>query len=173
MRHDLIDVLYTYKNVFASDNGPLGAIRGHEVDISVKIDRKYPPVLRILAYPACPRSREALEKSIQEVIQLGLVRKLGHNEEAEATTPVFMACNNDVSRMVGEFRALNTYTVPDRYPIPRIQEIFTQLSKSKYITSIDPLNAFNHNVLTPKAKKSLKIITQCGIYEYFRILFCI
>ncbi|MBW0535687.1 hypothetical protein O181_075402 [Austropuccinia psidii MF-1] len=28
MRHDLIDVLYTYKNAFASDNEPLGAIIG-------------------------------------------------------------------------------------------------------------------------------------------------
>ncbi|MBW0535596.1 hypothetical protein O181_075311 [Austropuccinia psidii MF-1] len=29
MRHDLIDVLYTYKNAFASDNEPLGAIKGN------------------------------------------------------------------------------------------------------------------------------------------------
>ncbi|MBW0540380.1 hypothetical protein O181_080095 [Austropuccinia psidii MF-1] len=29
MRHELIDVLYTYNDVFASDNEPLGAIKGH------------------------------------------------------------------------------------------------------------------------------------------------
>ncbi|MBW0552191.1 hypothetical protein O181_091906 [Austropuccinia psidii MF-1] len=31
MTHDLIDVLYTYKNDFASDNEPLGAIKGKKV----------------------------------------------------------------------------------------------------------------------------------------------
>ncbi|MBW0545886.1 hypothetical protein O181_085601 [Austropuccinia psidii MF-1] len=73
--------------------------------------------------------------------------------------------------MVGDFRALNTYTVPDRYPIPRIQETSTQLSKAKYMTSMDALKGFHQNVLTPKAKKLLRIITQCGIYEYLRMPF--
>ncbi|MBW0558341.1 hypothetical protein O181_098056 [Austropuccinia psidii MF-1] len=45
MRPDLIDVLYTYKKAFASDNKPLGAIKRHEVDITLNIDRPYPPVL--------------------------------------------------------------------------------------------------------------------------------
>ncbi|MBW0571078.1 hypothetical protein O181_110793, partial [Austropuccinia psidii MF-1] len=73
--------------------------------------------------------------------------------------------------MVGDFRALNTYTVPDRYPIPRIQETLTQLSKAKYITSMDALKGFHQNVLMPKAKKLLRIITHCGIYEYLRMPF--
>ncbi|MBW0590124.1 hypothetical protein O181_129839 [Austropuccinia psidii MF-1] len=73
--------------------------------------------------------------------------------------------------MVGDFRAFNNYTAQDRYPIPRIQEILTQLSQAKYITSIDALKCFNQNVLTPKAKKSLRIITHCGIYEYLRMSF--
>ncbi|MBW0499824.1 hypothetical protein O181_039539 [Austropuccinia psidii MF-1] len=95
MRHDLIDVLYTYKNAFASDNEPLGAIKVHEVDITLNIDRPYPPVLRRPAYPASPRAREALEKHIQDFIQLGLLRKVGHNEEVELTTPFIIAWKND------------------------------------------------------------------------------
>ncbi|MBW0480775.1 hypothetical protein O181_020490 [Austropuccinia psidii MF-1] len=61
MRLELDDVLYKYKNAFASHKEPLGAIKLHEVDITVNIDRTYPPVLRIPAYPASPRAREALE----------------------------------------------------------------------------------------------------------------
>ncbi|MBW0498382.1 hypothetical protein O181_038097 [Austropuccinia psidii MF-1] len=95
MRLDRIDVLYTYKNSFASDNEPLGAIKGHEVDITLTIDRPYPPVLRIPAYLVSPRAREALEKHIQELIQLGLLRKIGHNEEVEVTKPVIISWHND------------------------------------------------------------------------------
>ncbi|MBW0519733.1 hypothetical protein O181_059448 [Austropuccinia psidii MF-1] len=108
MRHELIDVLYTYNNAFASDNEPLGAIKGHEVDITLNIDRPYPPVLRRPAYPASPRAREAFEKHIQELIQLGVLRKVGHNEEFRVTKPVIIAWHNDKSGMVGEFRALST-----------------------------------------------------------------
>ncbi|MBW0480368.1 hypothetical protein O181_020083 [Austropuccinia psidii MF-1] len=73
--------------------------------------------------------------------------------------------------MVGDFRASNTYTAPDRHQIPRIQETLTELSKAKYITSIDALKGFHQNVLLPKAKKLLRIITHCGIYEYLRMPF--
>ncbi|MBW0465546.1 hypothetical protein O181_005261 [Austropuccinia psidii MF-1] len=73
--------------------------------------------------------------------------------------------------MVGDFRALSTYTFPDRYPIPRIQETLTQLSKANYITSMDALKGFHQNVLMPKTEKSLRIITRCGIYEYLRMPF--
>ncbi|MBW0521035.1 hypothetical protein O181_060750 [Austropuccinia psidii MF-1] len=131
MQHELIDVLYTYNNEFAWDNEPLGAIKGHEGDITLNIDRPYPRVLRRPAYPARPRAREALEKHIQELIQLGVLRKVGHNEEVEVATPVIIAWHNQKSRIVGDFRALNTYKAPDRYSIPRIQETLTQLSKGK------------------------------------------
>ncbi|MBW0558758.1 hypothetical protein O181_098473 [Austropuccinia psidii MF-1] len=170
-RHKLINVLYTYNKNFASYNEPLGSIKGHEVDITLNIDRPYPPVLRRPAYPASPRAREALEKHIQEFIQLGVLRKAGHNEDVEVTTPVIISCHNDKSRMVGDFRELNAYKIPDRYPIPRIQETFTQLSKAEYIPSMDALKGFHQNPLMPKTKKNLRIITHCGIYEYLRITF--
>ncbi|MBW0467639.1 hypothetical protein O181_007354 [Austropuccinia psidii MF-1] len=108
MRHDLIDVPYTYKSAFPSDNEPSGAIKGDEVDININIDRPYPPALRRPAYPSSPRAREALQKQIQELIQLGVLRKVGHNEEVEVTTPVIVAWNNDTSRMVGALREFNT-----------------------------------------------------------------
>ncbi|MBW0552848.1 hypothetical protein O181_092563 [Austropuccinia psidii MF-1] len=152
MRNELLDVLYTYNNAFASDNEPLGARKGHEVDITLNTDRKYPPVLRRPAYPASPRAREAFKKHIQELIQLSVIRKVGHKEEVEVKTSVIIAWHNDKSRMVGNFRALNTSTVSDRYPVPRIQETLTQLSKYKYITSMDALRGFHQNVLMPKAK---------------------
>ncbi|MBW0515894.1 hypothetical protein O181_055609 [Austropuccinia psidii MF-1] len=129
------------------------AIEGNEVDITIDIDRTYPPVLRRPAYPASPRAIEALEKNIQEFIQLGVLRKVGHNEEVAVTTPVIIAWHNDESRMVGDFRALNTYTVPDRSPIPRIQETLMQFSKAKM--QFDIKNAPSHyqrmiNTIFPK-----------------------
>ncbi|MBW0586212.1 hypothetical protein O181_125927 [Austropuccinia psidii MF-1] len=108
MKHELVNVLFTYINASASDNEPLGTIRGHEVDVSLNIDQPYPSELRETAYPESPRTREALEKHIQELIQLGLLRKVCHNEGVEVTTPVIITSYNDKSRMVEDFTALNT-----------------------------------------------------------------
>ncbi|MBW0530713.1 hypothetical protein O181_070428, partial [Austropuccinia psidii MF-1] len=125
-------------------------IKGHEVDITLNIDRPYTPVLRRPAYPASPRAREALKKHIQELIQLGVLRKVGHNEEVEVTTPVIISWNTDKSRMVGDFRALNTYTVPDSNPIPRAQETLTQLSKAKLARELDKPSGVNTNISLKK-----------------------
>ncbi|MBW0590272.1 hypothetical protein O181_129987 [Austropuccinia psidii MF-1] len=135
------------------------------------VERPYPPLLRIPAYPASPRDREALESHINELMKLGVLRNVGCKEEVEVTTPVIITWHNDKSRMVGYFRAFNTYTIPDRYPIPRIHETLNQLSKAKLITPMDALKGFDQNVLTPHARKLLRIIAHCGIYEYLRMPF--
>ncbi|MBW0549662.1 hypothetical protein O181_089377 [Austropuccinia psidii MF-1] len=170
MKEELIEILYQYREAFASDNEPLGAIKGHEVDIMVDVERPNPPLLRP-AYSASPRAREALESHINELMKLGVLRKVGHNEEVEVTTPVIITWHNDKSRIVGDFRSLNTYTIPDRYPIPRIHETLTQLSKAIFITSMDSLKGFHQNFLTPHARKLLRIISHFGIYEYLRMCF--
>ncbi|MBW0492643.1 hypothetical protein O181_032358 [Austropuccinia psidii MF-1] len=92
------------------------------------IERPYQPLLRRPAYPSSPKSRKALEINIKELLDIGVIRKVGHNEEVEITTQVIVAWHNGKSRMVGDFRALNTYTGPDRYPIPKIQIALTQIS---------------------------------------------
>ncbi|MBW0587005.1 hypothetical protein O181_126720, partial [Austropuccinia psidii MF-1] len=73
--------------------------------------------------------------------------------------------------MVGDFKALNTYKIPARQPIPRIHETLTQLSQAKFITAMDSLKGFHQNVLTDNSKKLLRIIVHCGIFEYLRMLF--
>ncbi|MBW0585516.1 hypothetical protein O181_125231 [Austropuccinia psidii MF-1] len=84
----------TAKGAFASDKEPLGAILGHEVDIIFDIERPYPPRLRRPAYPESPKSREALENHIKKLLDLGVIRKVGHNEEVEITTLVIVAWHN-------------------------------------------------------------------------------
>ncbi|MBW0546161.1 hypothetical protein O181_085876 [Austropuccinia psidii MF-1] len=73
--------------------------------------------------------------------------------------------------MVGDFRALNTYTVPDRYPIPKIQIAFTQILQAVYIATMDSLKGFNQKLVRPRGRKYLRISVHCGVYEYLRMPF--
>ncbi|MBW0522948.1 hypothetical protein O181_062663 [Austropuccinia psidii MF-1] len=173
MKEKLIELLFKYKNAFATDKEPLGAMIGREVDITLKVEKPYPPLLRRPAYPASPRAREALEVHMKELMDLALLRRVGHNEQVEVTTPVIVTWHNGKSRMVGDFRVPNTYTIPDRYPIPRIHEKLTQLSQDKLITDMESLKGFHQNVLTDNAIKLLRIIVHCGMFEYLRMTFVI
>ncbi|MBW0474629.1 hypothetical protein O181_014344 [Austropuccinia psidii MF-1] len=138
---------------------------GHEFYIILNIERPYPPFLQRPAYPESPKSRGALELHIKELLELGVIRKVGHNEEVEITTPVIVAWNNGKYRMVGDFNALKNDTVLDRYPIPKSQISLTQISKEVYISTTDALKGFHQDVVTSRARKSLKIMVYFKVYE--------
>ncbi|MBW0547566.1 hypothetical protein O181_087281 [Austropuccinia psidii MF-1] len=143
MKEESIEILSQYKEAFASDNEPIGAIKGHEVEIMLNAKRPYHTPLRRPDYPASPRAREALETNIDDLMKLGVLREVENNEEVEVTNPVIISWHNDKSRMVGDFRTFNNYTITDRYPIPRIHETFTQLYKANLITSMNSLKFFS------------------------------
>ncbi|MBW0539767.1 hypothetical protein O181_079482 [Austropuccinia psidii MF-1] len=104
-------------------------------------------------------------------MDFGVLRKVCYNEQVEVTTPVIITWHNGKSRMLGDFRTLNTYTIPDGYPIPRIHETLTQSFQAKFITAMDALKVFNQNFLTDNSKKLLRIIVHCGIFKYLRMPF--
>ncbi|MBW0475246.1 hypothetical protein O181_014961 [Austropuccinia psidii MF-1] len=147
MKERLIDLLFKYKSPFATDKEPLGSIIGHEVDILINVEKHYPTLLRRPAYPAIPRDREALGVEIKELLDLRILRKVGNNEQVEVITLVIITWHNRKSRMVGDFRALNTCTIPDRYPIFRAHEKLTQLSQAKLIKAMDALKVYHQNFL--------------------------
>ncbi|MBW0531379.1 hypothetical protein O181_071094 [Austropuccinia psidii MF-1] len=89
--NELSSLLYGHKEAFASDKEPLGAIIGHEVEIILNIERPYPPLLQRPAYSENPKSRQALEIHIKELLDLDVIRKVVHNAEVEITTTVIVA----------------------------------------------------------------------------------
>ncbi|MBW0530632.1 hypothetical protein O181_070347 [Austropuccinia psidii MF-1] len=72
-------LLFKYKDAFATDKDLLGAIIRHEGDIILNLEKYFPPLLRRPAYPASTSAREALEVHIKELMDLGVLRKVGHN----------------------------------------------------------------------------------------------
>ncbi|MBW0499374.1 hypothetical protein O181_039089 [Austropuccinia psidii MF-1] len=142
----------------------MGAIIGKELEIILNLEKTYPPLLRRPAYPDSPRAREALEVQIKKLMDLGVLRRVVHDEQVEITKPVIIPWNNGKSSMVWDLRALNTYTIIDRYPIPRIHETLTKLSQAKLFETIYALKGFHQDVLTDNSRE-LIIIVHCGIYE--------
>ncbi|KAI7934561.1 hypothetical protein MJO28_016988 [Puccinia striiformis f. sp. tritici] len=138
-KKDILQVCFESKEAFCTTEEPIGNITGHDMKLELTVSSPYPPILRRPPYPSSPKSREALTTHIQELLDLKVIRKVGHNEQVDITTPVIIAWHNDKSRMVGDFRCLNNYTKADYYPIPRIDHSLHNLSKAKYITAMDVL----------------------------------
>ncbi|MBW0543313.1 hypothetical protein O181_083028 [Austropuccinia psidii MF-1] len=127
----LLKILRKNRPAFAIGEEPLGNIRGHDIELYLDVERPYPPILRRPPYPASLKNRKEIEKNINELRDMDVIRKIGHNEIVEITTPVVITFHDGKSRLCGDFKALNNYTEVDRYPIPKIPHSLGKLAKAK------------------------------------------
>ncbi|KAG0142865.1 hypothetical protein CROQUDRAFT_49639, partial [Cronartium quercuum f. sp. fusiforme G11] len=88
-----------YRNQFDLGNNNLGEIKNHPVHVKLNVEKPYPPILKKNAYPASPRNRVEIEKHIDELLKMKVIRKVGEDEAVEITTPVIIAWHNEKSRL--------------------------------------------------------------------------
>ena len=62
-----------------------------------------------------------LKKQIQELLDLGFIRPSSSHWGAPA---LFVKKKDGIRRMVIDYRELNSVTVKNRYPLPRIDDLF-------------------------------------------------
>ncbi|MBW0541025.1 hypothetical protein O181_080740 [Austropuccinia psidii MF-1] len=151
---------------FAIGRKQLGKMRGHDIELYLDVERPYPPMLRRPPCPASLETRKEIEKHINELLDMDIIRKIGHNKIVEITTPILITWHDGKSRLCEDFRDLNSYTKADRYPIPRIPHSLDKLAKARYITKMDCMKGFHQNGVKPSSMKLLRIICHMGIYEY-------
>ncbi|MBW0525133.1 hypothetical protein O181_064848 [Austropuccinia psidii MF-1] len=102
---------------------------------------------------------------------MDVIRKIGHDEIVEITTPFLITWHDGKSRLCGDFRALNSYTKAEKYPKPKIPHSLDNLAKAKYIIKLACMKGFHQNGVKPNSMKLLRIIRSMGIYEYTRMPF--
>ncbi|MBW0565081.1 hypothetical protein O181_104796 [Austropuccinia psidii MF-1] len=76
---------------FSIGEEPFGKIKGHDIELYLDVERPYTPMLRRHPYPESQETRKEIEKHINELLGMDVIRKIGHNEIVEITTPAMMA----------------------------------------------------------------------------------
>lgn len=90
-------------------------------------------------YPYPMALKEEIERQIEELLDNGIIRK----SKSPYNSPVWIvnkkpdASGEEKYRMVIDYRKLNSVTIPDKYPIPEINEVLSNLGNNRLFTVID------------------------------------
>jgi len=92
-------------------------------------------------YPLSPVEQKELDSFLEE----NLCTRQIHPSKSPIAAPVFFIKKKDGSLwLVQDYRALNSMTVKNKYPLPLISELVLQLHGAKYFTKLDVHWGFNN-----------------------------
>jgi hypothetical protein len=101
----------------------------HAIPLEPGVKPPFRPMYRL-----SPAEREEAERQIKEYLAKGWIEP----SSSPFGAPILFVQKKDGGlRICIDFRALNKVTVKNRYPIPRIEDLFDQLFNAKYFSSLD------------------------------------
>jgi Reverse transcriptase (RNA-dependent DNA polymerase) len=132
----------------------------HHIDVKPGV-----PISTARAY-SCPRKYcEGWKTLIDQHYAAGRIRPFS----SQYTSPSFIIPKVDPTVLpcwVNDYRNLNRATVPDNYPLPRINDILADCTKGKIWGKIDMTNSFFQTLVHPDHIKYTATLTPFGLWEW-------
>ena len=116
-------------------------------------------------YSTPRKYREAWAILIKQHLDAGQIRP----SNSEHTSPAFLVPKTDTTvlpRWVNNYRVLNTNTVLDAHPLPRVDDILVDCAKGKIWSKLDITNSFFQTRVHPDDVHLTAVTTPFGLYEW-------
>ncbi|GJR57762.1 putative reverse transcriptase domain-containing protein [Tanacetum coccineum] len=148
-----------FPEVFPEDLPGLPPIR--QVEFQIDLVPGAAPVARA-PYRLAPSEMEELSTQLQELSDKGFIRP----SSSPWGAPVLFVKKKDGSfRMCIDYRELNKLTVKNRYPLPRIDDLFDQLQGSSVYSKIDLRSGYHQLRVRDEDVPKMAFRTRYARYE--------
>ncbi|GJX44560.1 putative reverse transcriptase domain-containing protein [Tanacetum coccineum] len=156
-----VPIVRDFPEVFPEDLPGLPPTR--PVEFQIDLVPGAAPVARA-PYRLAPSEMKELSEQLQELSDKGFIRP----SSSPWGAPVLFVKKKDGSfRMCIDYRELNKLTVKNRYPLPRIDDLFDQLQGSSIYSKID-LRSGYHQLRVREQDVPKTAFPQLGLAGYYR-----
>ena len=164
IQQQLDNLLGTFKNQFAKDKMTIGTTPLTQMSIdtgdSDPVSQK--------PYPVGMKLYNWVKEEINKLLEAGVIR----NSHSSWSAPIIVVPKGDGDKcLIIDYRALNKVTRKFIWPMPKVEDIFSQLNGAKYFSTLDLRAGYHHIRLTTDSIPKTVFTSPFGKYEYVKVPF--
>lgn len=162
LRKRIMAVLSKHSSMYS---GTLGTIKTTEHRINLTPGSK---PIHLNPYRAGPERRKIMTDHINDQLKAGVIEPA----VSEWASPVLLVPKKDGTlRFCIDYRRLNAITIPDTYPLPRMDDSIDSLGNAKVFTTLDALWGYWQVPLAEQDRDKTTFTSHMGTYRYTRMPF--
>lgn len=145
----------------------LGTLKGIQAKLTLK-DGASPVFHKARPVPFAKRNK--VSEKLDQLESQGIIEKVQYSEWA---APIVAVDKPDGSvRICGDFKVtVNPVMEVDKYPLPRIEEIFANMAGGERFSKLDLRHAYLQMEVAEECRHLLTVNTHQGLYRYKRLVY--
>ncbi len=160
-KNDLIQLISEFKCLF-KDVPTLINVLPHDIDV------KDARPIKQHAYRVNPVKRSVMRQEVDYLLENGLAK----SSCSPWSSPCILVPKPDGSfRFCTDFRKVNAVTVPDSYPLPRMEDCVDNVGFAQFVSKLDMLKGYWQVPLTSKASEIAAFVTPDSFLQYTAMAF--
>nr|GEU66985.1 putative reverse transcriptase domain-containing protein [Tanacetum cinerariifolium] len=133
-----------------------------EVEFTIELTPGAQPISKA-PYRMAPVELKELKDQLQELLERGFIRP---SVSSWGAPVLFVKKKDGGMRLCIDYRELNRITVKNRYPLPRIDDLFDQLQGAKFFSKIDLRSGYHQLRVKERDVSKIAFHTRYGHYEF-------
>ena len=159
-RQSLRDLLHKYEHVFPAPGEPVTG-RSKTVLHEIEINDARP--VRCGPRRLAPAGLRREQDCVREMLSGGQIEP----SDSPWASPVVLVTKKDGStRFCVDYRRLNSLTVKDAYPLPRIDDSLRLLGNQQWFSTMDLASGYWQVAMSPDAQKKAAFVTNEGLFQF-------
>ncbi|GFW83846.1 retrovirus-related Pol polyprotein from transposon 297 [Trichonephila clavipes] len=136
--------------------------------IEHSINTENHPPISVPPYRMNPDRKELLNKELDSLLQKGIIVEC---ESPYASPVVLIPKPNGSMRLCIDYRKLNAQTVPNSYPLPRMDDLLNEAKPTPYMSTIDLRSGYHQVKVAAEDPDKTAFTCPFGIYKFTRMPF--
>lgn len=158
-KQQVVNLLARYGHVFSLNDWDLGMT--DEVRHHINTGSATP--IRQRPRRTTPWKQAEIDRQVDNLLLEGKVQE----SNSPWASPVVLVTKKDGSqRLCVDYRLLNSVTVKDAFPLPRIDDSLDCLSGAKWFSTLDMASGYWQVAMDPTTKEKAAFVTNSGLFEW-------